>query len=140
MQNKYNNFLIFSQNLTVLKWATRTQICIYCTLFLQDIVNNIYFLCLIKRYVSVTSLTEHVVYFSIYIQPYWFEIYKSTIGFVIWILVQHFLLRDRLLPRNPTIQNTLYSDKHQLKNTEKNFQMANGRRVQIQKTASVQFF
>ena len=57
--------------------------------------------------------------------------------------VQHFLLecpaltdlRDRLLPRNPTIQSTLYSDKHQLKNTAKYFRMANGRRAQTQETA-----
>ena len=35
-------------------------------------------------------------------------------------------LRDRLIPRNPTIQNTLYSDNQQLKDTEKYFQVTDG--------------
>ena len=58
--------------------------------------------------------------------------------------VQHFLLecptltdlRERFLPTMPSIQNTLYNNKDQLKKTVKFFQLANSRRAESQVTAA----
>ena len=57
--------------------------------------------------------------------------------------VQHFLLecpalmdlREKYLPKSPTIQNTAHNSKEQLKKTAKYFEMANSRKTQSHVTS-----